>query len=91
MLLEGKNSEDVGSRGQASEDDHVSGRNHVFESGHSEGGASKGNPAFDGDHDYESGTSEGKASEGDPIFEDGISEGLTKVELLVVVKLLKKV
>ena len=66
-----ENSEDVGSGGQASKDDHISGGNHDFKDRPSEGGASEGNSTFDGDHDSESRTSEGR---GDPTFKDGISE-----------------
>ncbi|XP_058762379.1 uncharacterized protein LOC131635757 [Vicia villosa] len=63
-------SEDVGSGGQAFEDDHVSSVNRDSEGGTSEGRASEGSPASDGGRD-----SEGKASEGDPNFECGTSEG----------------
>ncbi|XP_058769386.1 uncharacterized protein LOC131643253 [Vicia villosa] len=69
-------SEDIGSGGQASKDDHVSSVNHDVEGGTSEGGASEGSPASDGGHDSERkdsevGTSEGRASEGDPTSKGG--------------------
>ncbi|KAK2363413.1 hypothetical protein QL285_088402 [Trifolium repens] len=55
-------SEDVGSRGQASEFDHAFGGNHDFEGGPSEGGASKGSPASNNGHVSKRETSEGRVS-----------------------------
>ncbi|KAK2378279.1 hypothetical protein QL285_078848 [Trifolium repens] len=65
-----ENSEDMGSRGQASGDDHVSMGNHDFQGGPSEGGASQdsGSQALLGR------TSEGRTSEGDS-GSDGASIG----------------
>ncbi|KAK2394680.1 hypothetical protein QL285_056485 [Trifolium repens] len=55
-------SEDVGSRGQASEFDHVFEGNHDFEGGPSEGGASKSSPASNNGHVSKGETSEGRVS-----------------------------
>ncbi|XP_058761698.1 uncharacterized protein LOC131635103 [Vicia villosa] len=73
-----ENSEDIGSGGQDSKDDHVSGVNHDVEGGTSEGGASEGSPASDGGHDSERKDYE-VVAESEDDFEDSREESESEV------------